>query len=111
MSQSLARKERRKHKRDTNKVLSKLTDIVDKVHKENGYQKMFICINTRNQRDIMVLNYTGNESLEKSLGADVEIEVGELNRHNQLVILAEVKVDGGILIDDGQSVYEMYTPR
>ena len=111
MSQSMARKERRKQKRETGKVLSKLKAIVDKVHKENGYQKMFICINAKNQKDIMVLPFDGNETLEKSLGADVEIEVGEMKRHNQFLLLAEIKVDGGIIITDGQSVYEVNTLR
>ena len=106
MSQSRNRKSRRKQKKETAKVLSKLRDIVRKVHKEHDWKKMFICINIENQKDILVLPYTGNERLLSALGNDTNINIDNIERKNNLVLLAEYNSDN-ILISDGQSDYKI----
>ena len=105
MGQSYNRKIRRQQARDTNRVLDKLKTIAVKVNKEQGWTKFYICINSKQQRDIMVLPYNGNEGLEGSLGSDNILVAGSIMRKDQVVLLAEHKDNGTISIRDGIGEY------
>ena len=106
MSQSKSRQLRRKQKKETTKLLCKLKDIVCKVHTERKWKKMFICVNSENQRDILVIPYMGNEKLLGALGNDTVLNIGDIERKNNLVLLGEYDKDT-VLITDGQSVYKI----
>ena len=106
MSQSMSRKIRRQQKRDTSKVLGKLKDIVYKVHRDNGWDKVFICIDLYNQSDILVIPYNGNEKLLNTLGNDVVLNICETERNNNLVLFGEYNNDH-VIISDGISNFKI----
>lgn len=99
------RETRRKYKRDMTRNLVKLANIAKSVHKDKNWLKMYISINTLNNKDKLVLPYVGNEQLVKVLGCDTVLKIGDNERSNNLLILCEINEDNSVSIKDGQSVY------
>lgn len=73
---------RRKQNRESLKLLYKIKAIAIKVNKSHGWNKMYICINQLNKKDILVIPYIGNEGIERTLGSDCELQIHYKNEAN-----------------------------
>jgi len=104
MGASLNRQQRRKQNRQSLRLLYKLKNISIKVNKSHGWDKMFVCINQYNNKDILVLPYTGNESIKNCLGSDCVLTLPNNKRENNIICLVEY-IDNICRINDGNMIY------
>lgn len=106
MSNSYNRYMRRKQNRESLKLLTKIKAIAIKVNKSHSWNKMYICINQLNKKDILVLPYVGNEGMERCLGSDCILEIPTGKRENNTVCLVEyTSTDNSCKISDGIMTY------
>lgn len=67
---------------------------------------MFISISTKNKKNMSVFNYTGNEDLLKSLGADTVVTLNNgKTLYNQVLVLVDISASDMIHIYDGVNTY------
>lgn len=106
MSSSYSRYTRRKQNRESLKLLNKIKEIAIKVNESHNWNKMYICINQINKKDILVLPYEGNEGIERSLGSDCVLKIPSGKRTNNTICLVEyTPIDNCCKISDGIMVY------
>lgn len=101
MSQSNSRRERRRNKKILYKLLEKIRKYVLETYENTGHNKWFVSVDVNTQNDYALIRYEGAENLNKNLGFNECIVVGEVELYNQLLLYTEVYEEGKVFITDG----------
>lgn len=81
--------------------------IIRSVHKDKGWDKMFIALNNSNARkNNIVLPFIGNEHLLKSLGSDVVLKLPDNELKDRVLVYCEYN-DNALTINDGVGCYTL----